>query len=181
LVSEAMIRVGRVLAALELAETQMTQLAEITTLTSAQANSVLMELLRSELADLLQRYDSGVLFAETDACRIDEAREALKAGARTRDFRALAPRLRDAACVAGVDLPDDLPTSLALQGATLKRQLLDIETAAGARRPAAPRPRCRRTVLGQASGPVRRTHDPARGRDHRDLSPVSLQRHEGEH
>ena len=34
-VSEAMIRVGRVLAALELAETQMTQLAEITTLTSA--------------------------------------------------------------------------------------------------------------------------------------------------
>ncbi|MHA6326840.1 site-specific integrase [Roseivivax sp. CAU 1753] len=107
----------------------MTQLAEITTLTPTQANSVLMELLRSELADLLQRYDSGALFAETDACRIEEAREALKANARARDFSALAPRLKDAARAAGLDLPDDLPTGLALQGATLKRQLLDIETA----------------------------------------------------
>nr|WP_139218732.1 integrase [Roseivivax halotolerans] len=129
MVSEAMIRVGRVLAALEIAETQMTQLAEITTLTPAQANSVLMELLRSELADLLQRYDSGALFAETDACRIEEAREALKASARARDFSALTPRLKDAARIAGVDLPNDLPTGLALQGATLKRQLLDIKTA----------------------------------------------------
>jgi len=126
---EAMIRAARVLAALEKAEKTMTYLNDISTLTPEENNAILRELLRSDLADLLERYDSGaILDAEGDDLKAK--RKALKDAARARDFAALAPDLRRAAEAAGVALPEDLPVGLGLQAAGLKTEIADVERAA---------------------------------------------------
>ena len=129
LIFEAARRAEALLAALERAESDLAQRAE---LTGGQIDAILGEVARSALARMLARQDDDAL-CEADAdervAALEKRITELRSAARRRDYGPIERELGEAAGTVAIELPAPVPSSLGRRAAGLLRELAEAEIA----------------------------------------------------
>jgi hypothetical protein len=128
---EAMSRAARLVAACQIAETDMMTVIADQTLAPETITAILTETLRAELARILDDQDRGAARddAEIDAriAGLEARRTTLRRRARNNDFAGLEPEILAAARVLQIAVTAPLPADLGRRASDLIRDILELE------------------------------------------------------
>jgi hypothetical protein len=128
---EAMSRAARLVAACQIAETDMMTVLADQTLAPETITAILTETLRAALARILDEQDRGAARddAEIDAriAGLEARRTTLRRRARNNDFAGLEPEILAAARVLQIAVTAPLPADLGRRAADLIRDILELE------------------------------------------------------